>query len=434
MSQFITGKSFRSSFFWVLAVFGCLGIAQQAIAETYGVKNPQGIFVPKVTITIDNKEILLKKLDPAQKFRSIAVKIQNRNIERNVGHLTVEWLNAEGDGGKPIPFAGPLYDNATKVFRDSMTRSAAMKIVEKTKRNLFEGKPLSDLFTISIDDEPLISAESASEKNRTVQLGTGRDVSISVDKKSIEFNESNLKKSEMLDVDNRSGLDQVVGVELPDKDLLFFQKVVRKPEQRQVPENEWERFSLAPGGGISIVLIPEPDPLLLSRLDGKEVVIKVYEGSRVRREFRVPIKVSSDLRSAARTTLSPGESSPEEGRTATRAENGTVRRQEGSPGPQAAARQEPSSGQQRVQRNSGNGWGGVLLWGLQITNLILLLCLAVYGIFFMLPKMQVLEDRLAKNEMFIHGTREAIREELDQIKEEIVNRCEEVCQDDTLPE
>jgi hypothetical protein len=49
--------------------------------------------------------------------------------------------------------------------------------------------------------------------------------------------------------------------------------------------------------------------------------------------------------------------------------------------------------------------------------------LAGYGIFFMLPKIQVLEDRLAKSEMFIHGSREAIREELDEIKREILQQC-----------
>jgi hypothetical protein len=44
--------------------------------------------------------------------------------------------------------------------------------------------------------------------------------------------------------------------------------------------------------------------------------------------------------------------------------------------------------------------------------------------FFMLPKIQVLQDRLAKAEMFIHGSREAIREELEQIKGEIIQQCE----------
>lgn len=430
MSKHTICTVFRSSLFWVLAVCGSLGIVQPAMGETYGVKNPQGIFVPKVTVTLDKKEILIKKLDPGQKFKSISLKILNRNVERNVGHLTVEWLTAANTGGKPMPFAGPHYNSATKVFQDSMTRSAGLRIAETTKRNLFEGKPLSDLFAISVDDEPLITAESASEKDRTVQLGTGKDVSINVDKKSIEFNESNLKKSEMLDVDNRSGVEQVLGVELPDKDLLFFQKIVRKPEQRQVPEAEWDRFTLAPGAGISIVLIPEPDPSLLTRLDGKEVLIKVYQGNRIREAIRVPIKVASDVRSPARATAYPGETAAEEGRSGPRAENNTVKRQESAQTPPSTSRQEPASAQARVPRNNGSGWGGILLWGLQIANLILLVCLAVYGIFFMLPKMQVLEDRLAKNEMFIHGTREAIREELDQIKEEIVNRCEEACQED----
>jgi hypothetical protein len=35
----------------------------------------------------------------------------------------------------------------------------------------------------------------------------------------------------------------------------------------------------------------------------------------------------------------------------------------------------------------------------------------------------LLEDRLAKTEMFIHGSRQAIREEMDQIKEEVLRQC-----------
>ena len=63
------------------------------------------------------------------------------------------------------------------------------------------------------------------------------------------------------------------------------------------------------------------------------------------------------------------------------------------------------------------------MWALQIFNLALLVALGVYGIFFMLPKMQVLEDRLAKNEMFIHGSREAIREEIEEMREDILREC-----------
>jgi len=63
------------------------------------------------------------------------------------------------------------------------------------------------------------------------------------------------------------------------------------------------------------------------------------------------------------------------------------------------------------------------LWILQIANLALLVAIGSYGIFFILPRIQVLEDRLSKNEMFLHGSREAIRDELEQIKKEILQQC-----------
>jgi hypothetical protein len=66
------------------------------------------------------------------------------------------------------------------------------------------------------------------------------------------------------------------------------------------------------------------------------------------------------------------------------------------------------------------------VWIFQFFNLVLLAALAGYAIFFLLPKIQVLEDRLAKNEMFLHGSREAIREELEEIKAEILGQCRKV--------
>ena len=67
--------------------------------------------------------------------------------------------------------------------------------------------------------------------------------------------------------------------------------------------------------------------------------------------------------------------------------------------------------------------GGLWFWAVQVFNFVLLAVLGMYGVFFMLPRIQVLEDRLAKSEMFIHSSREAIREELEEVKEEIIRQC-----------
>ena len=52
-----------------------------------------------------------------------------------------------------------------------------------------------------------------------------------------------------------------------------------------------------------------------------------------------------------------------------------------------------------------------------------LIALALYGAFFLLPKLQVIEARMSKNEMFLLGAREAIREELDKTKEDVLRQC-----------
>jgi hypothetical protein len=395
-----------------LVLSGILALPAIGRCETYGIKDDQGVFVPKVTVTITGKDLIIKKTDPQDKFRSFSLTLnrKNSNLIRNVGLISMEWIDATNKPTKPVLFAGPLYNAATRVFQDSLTKSLGIKLIDKTKLNLFAGKSVPDLFTIHVDDQVLLSSEAATEQDRTVQLGKGRDVSLNVDKTSIVFNESNFKKGEILNVDNRSGLDQVLGVELPEKGLLYFQ-IIRKPEQTKINRENWDRFTLASDSGIFIVLIPEADPSQLAQLDGKDIVIKVFQGTKVRETRKIPIKISSELRTTA------GGTSPEP----------TPERPKRPSEPDIKPAQTPKPEQQAASGNTSrkdvqkaSPW----LWALQIFNLVMLAGLGVYTVFFMLPKIQVLEDRLAKNEMFIHGSREALREELDQLKEEVSQQSE----------
>lgn len=394
--------------------------------ETYGINDPKGVFVPKVTVTVGKKDILIKKTDPQQKFRVIAIKLNDRNrkLIQNVNNLSVEWINVDNVPNKPMPLAGPHYNPVSKVFQDSMGKSAALRIVEKTARDLFAGKLPEDLLSISIDEQPLVSSELASEKERTVQLGAGRDVSLKVNKTVIEFNENNLRAGETLEIDNGSGMDQTIGVELPGKNLLYFQRIMKKNDQGKgrIPEENWGRFTLGADSGISMFVIPEHDRASLAQLNGKEILIKVYQGNKVRDTIRVPIKTAPDLRSGASTMTSDGEPSPEPRKPPGQPEVSNQRKAENGQSARSQTRQETSAASQSVKKEGD--WGRMGLWVFQIINLALLVCLGVYGIFFMLPKMQVLQDRLAKNEMFIHGSREAIREELEEIKAEILKQCE----------
>lgn len=400
----------------IVAVAGLLLVPLYAAGETYGLRDRQGNFVPKVTVTIKSKEVLIKKVDPQEKFKSfsIALNPNNRNLIRNVGLIELEWIDSSNQPSKPILFTGPLYNPNTRIFQDSITKSLGLRLIDKTtNRSLFGDKPLSDLFTLSIDDQPLVSSESVAEKSKTVNMGTGRDVSLNIDKSVIVFNENNFKKGEILNVDNRSGLDQVLGVELPEKGLLYFQ-IIRKPEQTKIPRENWDKFNVAADSGIFIVLIPEPTANEYARLDGKEITIKVYQGNRVRDINKIPIKIAADLRPSEQTSSSPTDTPTLEQTSRTAGVNQSRAETTEPPPPVRTT----SSGPRAEARTS------VWIWIIQIFNLVLLLGLAGFGMFFMLPKIQVLQDRLAKAEMFIHGSREAIREELEQIKGEIIQQCE----------
>ncbi|MGB6064426.1 MAG: hypothetical protein WBG50_06435 [Desulfomonilaceae bacterium] len=419
-------RKFRRSGLLVPLFLICiLSFTTQAPCETFGIKDQSGNFVPKVTITVGRKEVVIKKTDPQAKFNSIALTLNSKyhKLINNVTSLNVEWVNDQNRPGMPLPFAGPLYTPATRVYQAPMTRSVSLKLLDKSKVNLFVGKSVADLFTISVDGQRLISAETIPEQERTVHLGTGREVSINVDKTSITFDENNLMKGEWLNVDNRSGTDQIIGVELPEKDLVYAQ-IVRKPEQKPIPRADWNRFTLASDSGIGILLFPEPNPTQLAQLNGKEIVIKIYQGNRVKDTRKIPIKTAAGLQSSGKELTGGGESIQSSGSAPPSQPEVAPSRGaepiEASAPPRQGETASPS-GPSRTNRQSGNLW----LWIILIFGLVLLAGLAAYTVFFMLPKVQVLEDRLVKNEMFIHGVREAVREEMDRIKADILGQCQE---------
>ncbi|MCA1960854.1 MAG: hypothetical protein LDL33_08655 [Desulfomonile sp.] len=393
----------------VAAVCAVLSTPSLSLCETYGFKDERGSFAPKVVVTVGNREVLIKKTNPADKFTiSLTMNKKNRALVNNVTSLKLQWINLQNQPGRPLPFSDKQhYDYRTLTYKEAMTRSAAVKIIDESTRDLFTGKEFSDLFSLKIDDRELISSDAFEEKDRTVQLGAGRDFSIDVDKDSIEFTEENFKRGQTIDVVNRSEHSQAMGVELRENGW-FLPKIIHKREQTTIPQKSWDRFTVDAGSGFSIILVPtQHDLKQLAALDGTEVVIKVWDGNAVRDTRRIPIRVSGDLIAAAKE--SSGTAPPS---------NRTSRRE-----PQPSPQTRPAETAPREPPREAGFPGGTWLWMVQIFNLIILVALGAYSIFFMLPRVQVLEDRLAKNEMFIHGSREAIREELEEVKHDILRQC-----------
>ena len=386
-------------------------------AEIYGVKDSAGNFQPRLDITIGNKEVVLKKVNPQDRFRSLAITLNptNANLIRNVGLLNMEWVNSAGKAGKQVQFAGPRYDPTTRRFEDAMGKSIEVRILDKSNRNLFAGKSLADLFEIRVDDAPLISSELAAEKDRTVQMGRGRDASINIDKQSIVFNENNFKKGEILNIDNRSGMNMVVGIDLPEKGLLYYQ-IIKKPEQTKIPKEAWKRFSIPADSGVFVVLIPEPDPAQLAMINGKDISIRVYQGTAVKDTLRVPVTVAADLIGGYGEI--PAKADAVLPQTSMQAPSVTKKPSVSSEDPSGEAERRSEG-----PRSASNvGYSDMKMWIFQAINLGFLAVLAAYVIFFLLPKIQVLQDRIAKSEIFLHHSRESIREELDAVKAEIISQ------------
>lgn len=405
-----------------LLVSALLALPAPAGAETLGARDAGGTFVPKVTVTVKDKEVLIKKVDPRAKFDSISLTVNKKNpaLLRNTALLKLQWLTADNQGAKPVPFAGPLYNAASGVFKDSMTRSATLKIIDSSTKDLFAGKQFNDLFTLHVDEQLCLSSEAFHEKEGTVKLGTGSDLSLDVDKNKVAFNESNIRKGEIINVDNRSGYNQTVGVTFPSKGLLYHQ-IIRKPEQTKVPRESWDRFTVEGDSGFFIVLIPESDPAQLTSLQGKELLIKVWDGARVRETKRLPISVMLE---GAKPSPDPSggteESRPDKPEKKNQSEGGAVSAVPAGSGINTTRETLPRKDQPSPASTTGRT--NVWFWGAFTLNLILVIAVGSYALFFLLPRVQALEDRTAKAEMFIHGSREAIREELQEMKRDVLSR------------
>lgn len=401
----------------LLSAFLCLMFADPVHSAIYGIKDPQGNFQPKVTVSLGKKEVVISKIDPEEKFKSFALVLnsKNANLLKNLSQISVEWLNAENKGGKPSPFISPSWDSSKLRFEEPMTRSVTLKLTDKSGKNLLAAKSVSELFTIQIDNNALSQSQTGPEADSPIKFGSGRDVSLNLDKTHVQFDESNIKKGEIINLDNRSGLDQLVGIELPEKSLLYYQ-IVRKPEQTKVPRENWGKFTIGSDSGIFIVLIPESDPAHLAALDGKEVSIRVYQGDKVRETLKVPIRTSGDATLASADSGSSGI----QVRDITSTKSSTKTDKQASREPERTPVQtESRTSTVASPQNASSFWNSTLPWLLIVLSITASLGIMGYGVFFLLPKIQVLEDRLAKSEMFIHGSREAIREELDLIKDEV---------------
>ncbi len=410
------GKNSRRLLSAVLISALLFVLSKDAAAEVYGVKDAAGNFQPRLDITVGNKEVVLKKVNPQDRFRSLAITLNPKNatLIRNVGLLNMEWVNSAGKAGKEVQFAGPRYDPTTRRFEDAMGKSIEVRILDKSNRNLFAGKSLSDLFDIHVDDMLLVSSQSVTEKDRTVQMGHGRDVSLNIDKQTIVFNETNFKKGEILNIDNRSGANQVVGIELPEKGLLYYQ-IIKKPEQTKIPREAWKRFTMPPDSGVFVVLIPEPDPIQLAMINGKNILIRVHQGTTVKDTLRVPITVASDLSGVPAETPSRLEATP----LSASAQSPSQTRK--PPAASDAASTPAGHGSEREVVTPRTSSSDVKIWIALGVNIGVLAVLAGYIIFFLLPKIQVLQDRIAKSEIFIHHSRESIREELEAVKADILS-------------
>jgi hypothetical protein len=430
----------------VSGILVVLAQLQISWAQTnYGYEGSSGDFIPKVTVEMDREVIKIEKLRPREDFSSIEIRINpaNTTLDKNKSLLQIVWVSEAGRQGRPLPFTGPRYDPRNKAFRDSMTKSRAIKIIDESDKNLFRNKEFSELFMLSVEGKRCRPGKESPGDATLPAPPETAEAKLRIDKESVDFTSSNLRKGVTLNIDNPTGFNQVIGLEFPEDTLFYMISVGRKLEQRRIPEQDWNRITIPPDSGIFVILIPEAESLELARLNGKEIRVNLYENMDISKVIRIPISTSRELRLSGSTD----ETEPDNGDTGggltfippnqdtTAMEDQTTPPQyQNDPSPDPAPESDtetdpeppaPESGPQpeaepRAQARTGLG---LIPWIVIIASIAIAAGVGGYVVFILIPKIQALEDRLAKNEMFLHGSREAIREELELTKEEILKQC-----------
>ncbi len=398
---------------------------------TYGVRDDQGNLVPKVNVEIKGKEILISKVSPDEEFRSISFAVNQSNLalKRNIGLLKIQWISTAGVPGREWIFTGSKYNQVRKVFRDSMTKSRAAKIIDKTNKDLFAGKHMDDLFSIRIEGRPTFvmgTGEGAPEDSAEAPLGEN---ALKIDKTSIEFTPANQKTGETIDVRNISGRPIEVGIDFPQTGL-YTKYVRRKPDQAKVEPQNFGRFPLEPGQGFFVVLIPERDPSQVAGLNNEAILITIWDGPHVAAQIPIQLEVSPELMSSA--------AAPSPDNNDALIDRPEVEIPPVTPGPTVRETTTENSVEPAPPRPETPEQSAVpearsselILWAAVAVCLVIALALGGVILFLLIPRLQVLEDRLEKSEMFLHGTREAIREELEDVKEDIIRQCLHVQQDE----
>ena len=96
---------------FVTVVFLCVCftlVSGSSFAAVYGLKDSKGIFTPKISVEMGNKEIVIYKTDPHEKFKSFALILNRKNaaLIRNINLVNIEWIASDNRPTKPIAFAG----------------------------------------------------------------------------------------------------------------------------------------------------------------------------------------------------------------------------------------------------------------------------------------------------------------------------------------
>ncbi|MEW6533763.1 MAG: hypothetical protein AB1473_23235 [Thermodesulfobacteriota bacterium] len=159
---------------------------------------------------------------------------------------------------------------------------------------VYEGNEVREILWVPIELAPNLKVGAAAPSSSVEPTRSQTEELVRVDKTSILFDEKNVRKGDVINIDNKSGSDLTLGLELPNKGL-WYSGVIRKPEQTKLHREKWERFTLPPNSGVFIVLIPDDHRPQLETLDGTEIRIRIHEGNELREVRRIPIKVHADL-------------------------------------------------------------------------------------------------------------------------------------------
>jgi hypothetical protein len=130
--------------------------------EPIGTVDDNGNFLPKVTVMRLGADILVKKLDPDERFDSLRIRFLSPNAEHPEAfeRVYIRWEKGPEKWGKDWVLRGHRgFNEGEAVFTAAWGESLAFRLTDRSETQFFANRPWDKVISIWLDGDPVGAAK-----------------------------------------------------------------------------------------------------------------------------------------------------------------------------------------------------------------------------------------------------------------------------------